>query len=117
VLNAIIEADQVEIDGPTVENTLSTPSGKGQIITRCANCGSAVFSNYLVRKGKLRYIRVGTLDDPSQCSPDVQIFTYSKQPWVPLNPDIPIFENFYKLEDVWPEDSLARWRELFEESV
>ena len=78
VLNAIIEADRVEIDGPVIENTLPTPSGKGQVITRCANCGTAVFSNYLVRMGKLRYIRVGTLDDPSQCPPDVQIFTSSK---------------------------------------
>jgi len=113
VLNAIIETDRVEFDGPVVEHTLPTPSGKGQVITRCANCGAAVFSSYLVRLGKLRYIRVGTLDDPSECPPDVQIFTSSKQPWVPLNSDIPIFENFYKPEDVWPEASLSRWHGLF----
>ena len=113
VLNAIIESDRVEFDGAIVENTLPTPSGKGQVITRCADCGTAIFSSYMVRLGKLRYIRVGTLDDPAQCPPDVQIFTSSKQPWVPLNPDIPNFENFYKFEDVWPEDSLARWRALF----
>ena len=117
VLNAIIEADRVEIVGPVVENTLPTPSGKGQVITRCANCGTAVFSNYQVRMGKLRYIRVGTLDDPSQCPPDVQIFTSSKQPWVPLNPDIPIFENFYKFDKVWPAASLARWRDIFGDGV
>jgi len=113
VLNAIIETDRVEFDGPVVEHTLPTPSGKGQVITRCANCGAAVFSSYLVRLGKLRYIRVGTLDDPSECPPDVQIFTSGKQPWVPLNSDIPIFENFYKPEDVWPEASLSRWHGLF----
>jgi hypothetical protein len=113
VLNAIIEADRVEFDGPVIECTLATPSGKGQIITRCAKCGTAVFSSYMVRLGKLRYVRVGTLDDPALCPPDVQIFTSSKQPWVPLNPDIPSFEDFYNFADVWPEDSLARWRVLF----
>jgi len=113
VLNAIIETDRVEFDGPVIENTLPTPSGKGQVITRCATCGVAVFSSYMSRLGKLRYIRVGTLDNPSDCPPDVQIFTSSKQDWVLLNPEIPIFENFYSFEDVWPEQALVRWRKLF----
>jgi hypothetical protein len=112
-LNAIIETDRVEFDGSVVENTLPTPSGHGQVITRCAKCGTAVFSSYLLRLGKLRYIRVGTLDDPSKCPPDVQIFTSSKQPWVSLNLGIPIFDNFYKIEEVWPDASLARWHGLF----
>ena len=85
VLNAIIETDRVEIDGEVVEHTLPTPSGKGQVITRCATCGVAVFSSYMSRLGKLRYIRVGTMDNPAECPPDVQIFTSSKQPWVTLN--------------------------------
>lgn len=113
VLNAIIEADRVSCAGPITEHVLSTPSGKGQIITRCADCGVAVFSNYLSREGKLRYIRVGTLSDPAQCPPDVQIFTSSKQPWIVLNPDIPVFEEFYRFADIWPEASLARWQALF----
>jgi hypothetical protein len=113
VLNAIIEADRVEWNGDTTEHTLPTPSGKGQVITRCAACGTAVFSSYLVRLGKLKYIRVGTLDDPAECPPDVQIFISSKQPWVPLSTDIPSFENFYKFDDVWPKEALARWNTLF----
>ena len=115
VLNAIIEAERVNYNGDVTEHTLQTPSGKGQIITRCAACGTAIFSSYLVRLGKLRYIRVGTLYDPAEFPPDVQIFTSSKQPWVPLNPDIPSFEGFYKFEDVWPEDSFARLGALFRE--
>ncbi|MDU9007080.1 GFA family protein [Sedimentitalea todarodis] len=115
VLNAIIEFDRVEVNGDVVENTLPTPSGKGQVITRCVECGVVVFSSYLSRLGKLRYVRVGTLDNPSECPPDVQIFTSSKQSWVPLNPDIPVYEEFYKFEDVWPDASLARWHKLFGE--
>lgn len=113
VLNAIIEADRVSCDGKVIEHTLPTPSGKGQVITRCAECGTALFSSYLVRLGKLRYIRVGTLDDPSQCPPDVQIFTSSKQPWVPLSNKIPAFEDFYKFDDLWRKTSLARLHDVF----
>lgn len=108
VLNAIIEADRVEFEGPVSEYELPTPSGKGQIITRCQECGVAVFSSYMIRLGKLRYVRVGTLNDPDQCPPDVQIFTSSKQSWVPLNKDIPVFDDFYKFDDVWPRAALDR---------
>ncbi|MBT8460198.1 MAG: GFA family protein, partial [Boseongicola sp.] len=108
VLNAIIEADQVSSEGPTTEHKLSTPSGKGQIITRCRVCGVAVFSSYMIRLGKLRYVWVGTLDDPDQCAPDAQIFTNNKQKWVPLSEEIPVFEEFYKFNEVWPQESLDR---------
>ena len=113
VLNAIIETDQVTLSGECTEHTLATPSGKGQVITRCAACGTAVLSKYLVRQGKLTYIRVGTMNDPAACPPDVQIFTSSKQPWVPLNPDIPSFQQFYTFKDIWPQDAYRRLQALF----
>ncbi len=53
VLNAIIETERVTWSGKTANQTLATPSGKGQKITRCATCGTAVFSEYLVRLGRL----------------------------------------------------------------
>lgn len=112
-INAIIEADRVTCEGPVTEHHLPTPSGKGQITTRCATCGVAVFSNYLVREGKLRYIRVGTLDDPSECPPDVQIFTSSLPNWAMLDPSVPSYEKFYDFKDVWPEPAWARWQALF----
>lgn len=117
VLNALIEADRVKVDGPLQQHHLSTPSGKGQVISRCRDCGVAVFSSYLIRQDKLRFIRVGTLLDPSACPPDVQIFTSSKQPWVPLNPDIPVFEEFYKFDEQLSADSLARMKALFTPSA
>ncbi len=113
VLNAIIETDHVTLDGPVTEMTLPTPSGNGQVITRCKDCGVAVFSNYLSRQGKLRYIRVGTLDNPDKCPPDVHIFTSSKLPWLTLDPVVPVFEGFYRFEEVFPDASMARWNALF----
>ncbi|WP_171126870.1 MULTISPECIES: GFA family protein [unclassified Ruegeria] len=113
VLNAIIEADRVQLEGPITEHELSTPSGKGQIITRCKNCGVAVFSSYMIRLGKLKYVRVGTLDNPDQCPPDAQIFTNSKQAWVPLSEEIPAFKEFYTFDEVWPQSSLKRLETAF----
>ena len=56
----------------------------------------------------MRFVRVGTLDDPTSLTPDVHIFTRSKQPWVGLPPDVPAFEIFYDLPTLWPAESLAR---------
>jgi len=36
----------------------------------------------------------------------------SKQPWVTLSPDIPAVEAYYRREDYWPAQSLARRRAL-----
>ena len=109
MLNAIIEADRVVAQGPVMEQRLPTPSGKGQIVCRCRECGVAVFSSYMVRQGKLRYVRVGTLDDPDLCPPRAQIFTSSKQAWVPLDPNIPAFGEFYNFAEIWPRESLDRF--------
>ena len=113
VLNAIIETDRVELSGDVSEVTLPTGSGKGQVITRCAHCGVAVFSNYKVRMGKLRNVRVGTLDQPGRFAPDVHIFTKSKLPWLKLASDVPVFEEFYDFRKIWPAPALERWDALF----
>lgn len=108
VLNAIIEAERVTLQGPVRRCELPTPSGNGQIITRCEKCGVAIFSNYMIRGDKLRFVRVGTLDEPERCPPDVQIFTSSKQAWVPLREDIPTFQEFYDIGEVWPRQARER---------
>ena len=77
-LNALFEADRVELISGEVEDvTVPTPSGTGQIITRCSKCKVAVWSNYNMGglRERIRFIRVGTLDDPDQLPPDVHIFT------------------------------------------
>jgi hypothetical protein len=110
-LNAIIEADRVELmsGSPEAVNTPSE-SGKGQKITRCPSCRVALWSNYAGAGDAIRFIRVGTLDDPDLLPPDAHIFTASKQPWVVLGPDVRSFEVFYDRDTVWPEESLARRR-------
>ncbi|HEY8050532.1 MAG TPA: GFA family protein, partial [Ramlibacter sp.] len=78
-LNALIESERVELLGgePEVVDTPSN-SGKGQLIARCPKCRIAVWSNY-GGFTHVRFIRVGTLDNPDAFPPDIHIFTGSKQ--------------------------------------
>jgi hypothetical protein len=109
VLNAMIEADRVELLQGEVEVVLTpSESGRGQKISRCPACRVALWSNYSGGGDAVRFVRVGTLDEPDRLPPDVHIFTMSKQPWVILPPGVPVFREFYELDNVWPKESLER---------
>ena len=112
-INAMIEADRVELlqGAPEIVPTPSL-SGKGQKIARCPRCRVALWSNYPGAGDAVRFVRVGTLDDPDACAPDIHIFTASKQPWVVLPPGAPAVEEYYDREKYWPAASLARWKAL-----
>jgi hypothetical protein len=56
----------------------------------------------------VRFVRAGTLDDPSTVAPDVHIFTKSKVPWVTLPESVPAFEIYYDSKTLWPAASLER---------
>ena len=108
-LNAMIEADRVQLLQGEVE-VINTPSqsGKGQKISRCPRCHIAVWSNYAGGGDAVRFVRVGTLDEPDRLPPDIHIFTASKQPWVVLPPDTPAVPEYYKASQLWPQESLER---------
>ena len=113
-LNALIESDQVENLRGEVE-VIDTPSqsGIGQRIARCPRCRVAVWSNYGGAGDLVRFVRVGTLDEPDGFPPDVHIFTMSKQPWVLLPPETPAVHEYYKSAELWPKESLERRARLF----
>lgn len=115
-LNAVIEADQVTLLGEAPER-IETPSdsGKGQAIFRCASCKIAVWSHYAGAGEQANFIRVGTLDNPDACPPDVHIFTRSKQHWVVLPDEAERFEILYAGADlprIYGEDGMARWKAM-----
>jgi hypothetical protein len=112
-LNAMIEADRVVLLAGTPE-VVDTPSnsGKGQKISRCPKCRIAVWSNYGGGGDKVRFVRVGTLDDPDRLPPDIHIFTASKQPWVVLPPGMPAVAEYYESAKYWPQESLERRKAL-----
>ena len=105
----MIEADRVQILKGEVE-AIATPSasGRGQKISRCPACRIALWSNYSGAGDAIRFVRVGTLDEPGRLSPGIHIFTASKQPWVTLSPDIPAVPEYYRASDYWPKASLER---------
>ncbi|HXF78276.1 MAG TPA: GFA family protein [Usitatibacter sp.] len=108
-LNALFESDRVELlhGEPEIVHTPSN-SGKGQKIARCPKCRIALWSNYGGAGDAIRFIRVGTLDNPDAFPPDIHIFTSTKQPWVVLPPDVPAVAEYYKSSDIWPKESLER---------
>jgi hypothetical protein len=108
-LNAMIEADRVTVLAAEPE-LVDTPSesGYGQQFARCPKCRIAVWSNYAGAGPLVRFVRVGTLDEPDRLPPDIHIFTASKQPWVVIPPDAHAVPEYYDREKCWPAESLAR---------
>src|SRR5450631_2618828 len=112
-LNAMIEADRVEIlSGEVMSVATPSLSGKGQKISRCPTCRIALWSNYGGAGDLVRFVRVGTLDEPDRLPPDIHIFISSKQPWVVLPPGMPAVAGYYDSAQYWPAESLERRKAL-----
>jgi hypothetical protein len=107
VINALIEADRVEVTGETRFTRMPTDSGSPHDVYRCTSCQTALWSHYGGRNA-VSFVRVGTLDDPTAVRPDAHIFTRSKLPWVDLSGETEVHEIFYSFKDTWPPESLAR---------
>ncbi|QIG51199.1 GFA family protein [Nordella sp. HKS 07] len=108
VINALTEMDRIEVLRGTPEAvSVPTDSGRPHDIYRCPDCRIALWGDYGRRPG-LRFLRVGTLDDPAALTPDAHIFTRSKLPWVRLPDHARAFEIYYDMEKEWPPDSLKR---------
>ena len=112
-LNAMIESDRVELLSGELEATdLPSASGKGQRVMRCAACKVVLWSHYAGAGEKGRFVRVGTLEEPGACPPDIFIYTSTKLPWVVLPEGKPVMEEFYRPSEQWPAESLQRFKAL-----
>ena len=112
VINALIETDRIVLLAGAPEPVgVPTNSGRPHDIYRCPACRTALWSDYGGRPA-LRFVRVGTLDDPAALAPDVHIYTRSKLPWVQLPEGVPAFEAYYRTETLWPAASLERRRAI-----
>ena len=108
--NIWIEGRDVEASGDTPAS-FRTKGGSGQPhdVFFCPRCGTTVWSKYHPVPWAL-FVRAGTLDDPDAVKPDLHIFTRSKLPWLELPEGARSFDTFYKLDEVWPAESLERRR-------
>lgn len=112
-LNAMIESDRVTaLAGPPELVQTPSASGSGQLIARCPTCRIAVWSHYAGAGPVVKFVRIGTLDNPDLLPPDIHIFTASKQPWVVIPEGVPAAREYYDRDEHWPAASLARRRAI-----
>lgn len=112
VLNALIEADRVNVLSGNIRGVrMPTDSGRPHEIFRCTQCGTALWSTYGGRPA-IRFVRVGTLDEPTALTPGVHIYTRSKLPWITLPQGVPTFAEYYDTGKQWPQESLDRRKAL-----
>src|SRR5215475_12981897 len=68
VINLLIEADRVELSEAEPQPVdVPRDDGSTQRIFRCPTCQVAVYSEY--GRPEVRFVRGGTLDDPSSIAP------------------------------------------------
>jgi hypothetical protein len=88
----VVPRDAVTITGEVKYYEVTADSG--QPISRgfCPNCGSRLFGQRAT--ADFLSIMAGSLDDPSEFRPAMDLYTASAQPWDYLNPDLPKFPQF-----------------------
>ena len=115
VVNAWTEENNFELLQGQLETSKLKSSGSNESfkICFCPTCSTALYSKY--QAPKCVFVRVHTLDDPSTLSPDVHIWTRSKPDWLDLSfvpNDVPIFEEYYKMREVWKPENVDRFKSL-----
>jgi hypothetical protein len=116
VINVWIERKFVEASLAPTSFRLTAGTGKPHDVSFCDKCGTYVWSFYHAAPGNALFVRAGALDEPEKVKPDVHIFTRSKLPWLQLPADVPAFEAFYKIDEVWPAESKERLKQNISES-
>ncbi len=113
VINALIESNALRLLRGTPQ-CIDTPShsGLGQKVWRCPDCHVALYSHYKGFKSAVSFVRVGTLDKPAACRPDIHIYTSTRVPWVSLPVAAKAVPEYYSMQDVWSEDSIQRHQQL-----
>lgn len=108
-LNALIETDRIKVmSGSPVAVETPSNSGRGQTILRCPDCQVALWSHYAGGGTTFAFVRVGTLENPATCPPDIHIFTSIRLPWVILPDTVPAVAEYYDRKVQWPDWALAR---------
>ena len=81
----------------------------GVTVAVCPECHVGVWTHYAAAGPHTMFVRVGTLDDPTQVAPDVHIYTRSKRSFVQIADGKPQFDEFYpSLEEAWRKESIER---------
>ena len=109
-LNAMVEAEFLQVRGEVERVMTPSASGKGQEIARCPRCRVALWSHYPGGGNAIAFVRVGTLRHPGDFPPDAHIFTSTRQPWLELPAGANAYAEFYDPKAVWSDEQRARYR-------
>jgi hypothetical protein len=85
-LNAMIEEDRLEV----LKGVDNLEVEKGA--ARCAQCRSLLWAEHPEFDGRVKFVRVGTLDQAERISPDAHFFVRSKHPWIAIPAGVRSFE-------------------------
>ncbi|SDF76171.1 Uncharacterized conserved protein [Celeribacter baekdonensis] len=108
-LNGMIETTHLSVTKGMPEMVLTpSNSGKGQTITRCPSCHVALWSHYAGAGRAVAFVRVGTLDQAREITPDVFIFTSTAVPWMRFPEGAKVYPDYYPTKEVWTADAIAR---------
>src|SRR3954451_20367792 len=97
--------------GELSEHELKTGSGATQIIVRCANCGTPVWSHYRLGR-KAAAVRGWTLHDPSAVGAGAATFVTDKPECGPLPEGVPQSETYSTPAELLPPERFARLQAL-----
>ena len=110
-LNMWIEQEYVHVDGDDIQSfRLTGGSGQPHDLYFCGRCGTNLWSKYHASPYSTIFVKAGTLDRPELVEPDVHIFTRTRRDWLVQGPDVPQYEAFYPIKEVWTPQSLERLR-------
>ena len=105
-INAMIEADRVEVVGEGQPEIVTTQvGGKAE---RCAKCGVELWAYHRKFGDAFRFVRVGTLDHGGGLPPDAHFFASKKHGWVTIPDGIPAFAELPETE-IWSAEARARF--------
>ena len=85
-INALIEVEQIDVTSGA--DALATDNGA----SRCSECKTLLWAEHPDFGQRVKFLRVGTLDEAERISPDAHFFVRSKHPWVTIPDDIPAFD-------------------------
>ncbi|MCX8475828.1 MAG: GFA family protein [Sphingomonas sp.] len=108
-INAMIEADRVEMLGEGEPEIVVTQSGTMATNTaRCPRCGVGLWGTHPDFGDAIRFVRGGTLDE--RILPDAHFFTVTRHPLVNVPDDVPSFPGLPTSEDppLWSEEAQGR---------
>lgn len=98
-VNLMIETERLVVDG-------GAPTRTGRGVAACPSCGTGLWGYHPMFGDRAVFVKAGVLADPP--APQAHCFTSTKQAWVTLSGDAPVYAENYDFEGVLSAESRAR---------